>query len=150
MGYDLVGRRRTAQKKSAKNVFVISSDRGSFENSDDYLASTNTPTDTLRFGVNNATWRFLWGFVQHAAEQVQGEHACTLTQDDFEQGYGYHGHFLSKEKSISIAACCRAAKSLGLYDQYVQQELNQDPKEWYDFLERFVTFCQDCDGFSIH
>ena len=150
MGYDLVGRRPAAQKNSENNVFVISSDQGTFQNSEGYLSSTNAPTDTLRFGVNNATWRFLWGYVQLASQQVGGDNACLLTQDDFEQGYGYHGHFLSREKSISIAKCCHQGRDMGLYDQYVQQELGQDPKDWYDFLDRFMTFCSDCDGFSIH
>ena len=150
MGYDLVGRRPVAQKKSENNVIVISSEQGTFENSDSYLASKNASTETMRFGANNATWRFLWGYVQLAADKVSGDNACLLTQDDFEQGYGYHGHFLSKEKSISIAKCCRQGRELGLYDQYVQEELGQDPKDWYEFLDRFTLFCSDCDGFSIH
>ena len=150
MGFDLIGRRRITSKSSKKGPIVISSEHGTFENTEAYIESMTPHTETIRYGANNATWHFLWGYVKLVAQEVAGEDRCLATEEDLRLGSSYHGHFFSKEKAISIAKCCLKGKEIGLYDNHVRTQLGKEPEEWYNLLNHFTNFCLNSDGFSVH
>ena len=131
MGYDLVGRKLVTKKNSEKNVFVISSEQGTFQNSDGYLASNNVPTDTLLWRKQCYMAIFMGIYTTGGTRgRVETTPAC-LAKMILNRGMVII--FFFQKKIISIAKCCLQGRDMGLYDQYIQQNLSKIPKSGMTF-----------------
>ena len=156
MGFDLIGKNidenHTGDSDPVIPVTIIMNGI-SYDNLDEYLESIGLPKNTIKFRCSNGNWHTIWKYVQYANNMVSDEHKFIGDNKDFEAGNSNSGHFINKEKAISISNCCTNGIECNYFNQYIEEECSwaddSDKENILDMVKKFIDFCNNSGGFLI-